>query len=344
MAQTNLLEMTGTLDLAQFWPKGSSDADTTKLLLSVAAGSIRVRLAGQSQFQTTTAYDDAVMVTDKDDQTGALKTQPLIKNGVLKVRLQRIDAPELHYSPDARGSGGALKGTGLVKDYRQNQAETAVVKLTAFLQTFGQDPLPCMLRSELKASEGPGAAMDRYGRFVGDIILPDGTNLNLWLLEQGLAVVALYDSMLPQEIDESVLAWQAGRRRREGIARYYTDRFSKFDPTLQFRKEGATAQNEGARKFLHPKFYRRQTTWWAFKQANIFKGSFEDWLTEKAEACWYLPEFRQSGTKAPKYPLYEREFDGSGIGWEPEDFIFAESPSSMQRLTASGALEKIRSW
>lgn len=344
MATTNLLEINGSIDLAQFWPNGKSDADTTKLLLTVTPNSVRVRLAGQPRFKTTAAYEGAGIPGKKDTVTGKAKIEPVIKNGTMTIRLQRIDAPELHYRPDAKGSDGKLKGTGLIKDYRQHQAETAVVKLVVFLETFGSNPLPCKFVSELKTSEGPGAAIDKYGRFVGDIILPDGTNLNLWLLEQGLAVIALYDSMLPNEIDESITAWQAGRKSRQGVARLYSDRFSKFDPALEFRKVGSAINSEGDRKFLHPKFYRRQTTWWAFTQVDAFAGDFADWLTQKAEKCWYLPEFRELGSKATKYPLYEREFDGDGIGWEPEEFIFAESASSIQRMGAGGKLVKVTDW
>lgn len=344
MAATNRLEITGTLDLQQFWPSGSSDADTTKLLLAVDAGGVRIRLAGHARFQPTSVYRDAVYVTGKNKDTGQVETKRLINKGVIKIRLQRIDAPELHYRPDTRGSAGALKGTGLVKEYRQHQAETAVVKLVAYLKSFGGNTLACTLTSELKATDGPGAAIDKYGRFVGDVMLPDGTNLNVWLLENGLAVIALYDSMLPHEIDESIAAWQAGRKARKGIARHYTAQFKAFDPALIARPKDSNVQNEAARQFLHPKFYRRQASWWAFNKAGIFKGDFSDWLTSKAETCWYLPEFQELDKKAQKYPLYEREFDGNGIGWEPEDFIFAESPSSIQKPGAAGELVKIKQW
>jgi hypothetical protein len=140
------------------------------------------------------------------------------------------------------------------------------------------------------------------------------------------------------------VAWQQGRNHREGIARFYSERFSAFDPDIIFRGIGADIYPERTRRFLHPKFYRRQTTWWAFKQANIFEGNFSDWLTEKAETCWYLPEFRELRKKSPLYPLYDRELDGTGISWEPEDFIFAESPSTIKRLNAQGELKKISNW
>lgn len=344
MARTTRLEIEGRIKLKQFWPDGKSDADTTKLELTVNANGVRVKPAGSTQFVATQAYEGAGILGERDATTGQRKIIPVIKSNTLTIRLQRIDAPELHYRPDARGSEGALRGTGLIQDYRQHQAETAVVKLAEFLQSFGDSSVDCTFTSELKATEGPGAAIDKYGRFVGDIILPDGTNLNLWLLEQGLAVVALYDSMLPNEIDESVDAWQRGRVKRSGIARCYSERFTAFDNDLVFRAVGSEIVSEASRKFIHPKFYRRQTTWWAFKQAEIFEGDFGDWLTEKAEQCWYLPEFREEGRRASKMPLYERETDGNGISWEPEDFIFAESESTLHRADASSAPVKVLNW
>lgn len=344
MARTTRLEIAGRIKLDQFWPDGKSDADTTKLLLTVNGNSMRVKLAGQTSFVRTLAYQDAGILGAVDEDTGQRKITPLMKSNAITIRLQRIDAPELHYRPDARGSEGALRGTGLIKDYRQHQAETAVVKLAKFLKGFGSSSLECIFTSELKATEGPGAAIDKYGRFVGDIILPDGVNLNLWLLEQGLAVVALYDSMLPNEIDESVDAWKRGRVKRSGIARFYTASFAAFDNDLVYRAGGSTIVSEASRKFIHPKFYRRQTTWWAFKEASIFTGDFGDWLTEKNEQCWYLPEFQEEGRRARKQPLYERETDGNGISWEPEDFIFAESASSLYRSDVSGRPVKVETW
>ncbi|NJS36800.1 MAG: hypothetical protein HC765_10895 [Brachymonas sp.] len=289
MARTTRLEIQGRIKFDQFWPKGKSDADTTKLMLTVSSNSMRVRPAGQTNFVDTQAYQNAGILGAEDESTGQRKITPVIKSNTLTIRMQRIDAPELHYRPDARGSNGALKGTGLIKDYRQQQAETAVVKLAQFLQSFGSSSLDCTFTSELKATEGPGAAIDKYGRFVGDIILPDGTNLNLWLLEQGLAVVALYDSMLPHEIDESVAAWQRGRTKRTGIARYYSARFMAFDSDLEYRPVGSPILPEATRKFIHPKFYRRQTSWWAFQQADIFEGDFGDWLTEKMSSAGICP-------------------------------------------------------
>jgi endonuclease YncB( thermonuclease family) len=340
---TNRLEISGAIDVTQFWPSGESDADTTKILLRVTPGSIRVTLAGKNSAQPTSAFDGAVIVGGRK-KDGDREVKPVIKNGLITVRLQRVDAPELHYQPDARGSEGKLKGTGLIKKYRQRQAETATARFRRFLQASGGSSVPCTFVSELNPSEGPGAAIDKYGRFVGDIVLADRTNLNLWLLAQGLATVALYDSMLPHEIDESISAWRSGRKLAAGIARLYQARFNRFDQSIVYRPPPAATADEKSSRFIHPKFYRRQTTWWAFSQAGLFAGDFREWLDSKTEECWYLPEFRQKGRKATRYRLYEREFDGDGVGWEPEEFIFKEASSTLKREAAAQQFVAVTDW
>ena len=37
-----LLEVSGTIDLSQFWPQGSSDADTTKVLVTIGDNAFRL--------------------------------------------------------------------------------------------------------------------------------------------------------------------------------------------------------------------------------------------------------------------------------------------------------------
>jgi endonuclease YncB( thermonuclease family) len=86
-----LLEVEGTIDVKQFWPEGRSDADTTKVVVTIAPDAIRFRKNDSSPFQPTHVFDNAKV-------KGRTATAP-IKNGKLTIRLQGIDAPELHYMP-----------------------------------------------------------------------------------------------------------------------------------------------------------------------------------------------------------------------------------------------------
>jgi endonuclease YncB( thermonuclease family) len=88
-----LLEVEGTIDVKQFWPEGRSDADTTKVVVNVAPDAIHFRKSDSSPFQPTHVFDNA-----KVKVKGRTATAP-IKNGKLTIRLQGIDAPELHYMP-----------------------------------------------------------------------------------------------------------------------------------------------------------------------------------------------------------------------------------------------------
>ncbi len=74
-----ILEARGTVSASQFWPEGSSDADTVKILVH------QVRYAGRP----TRVFDDAIVMP--------IGKPPIDALGRMTVRLEGIDAPELHY-------------------------------------------------------------------------------------------------------------------------------------------------------------------------------------------------------------------------------------------------------
>jgi hypothetical protein len=76
------LQVDGTLELAQFWPTGSSDGDTARVVVK------RITFNGQ----VTHALDRAQV-------RGRTQKAVLDEHRAITVRLQGIDAPELHYMP-----------------------------------------------------------------------------------------------------------------------------------------------------------------------------------------------------------------------------------------------------
>jgi endonuclease YncB( thermonuclease family) len=337
------LQITGHIQVAQFWPDGDSDADTTKLLVSVARDSFKVKLPASDVHVPTQAFDHAFQHGEKKPD-GSFKQNKLINSkGQITLRLQRVDAPELHISPGPI-KGKSLAGTGLFLKYRQRQAETGTNALRLFLRSMAdvRGLVPCTFDSNLGATQGPGDVVDKYGRFVGDIWVGSGpkpVNLNLWLLEQGWCVVALYDSMLEVEIDETLKAWRKGRGK--GSRKMYRSKFEPFE-NLVFRKSGSPLQDEGDKKFIHPKYFRRYVTWFAHHNAGNFAGDYADYLESKDEQVYELTEFVAALQKGKKesstYPLYERDFDGDKVGWAPERFIFLEAPSTV--FTDQGGVER----
>jgi hypothetical protein len=88
-----LLEVDGSIDIAQFWPVGSSDADTSQIKVDVTGNAFRFRPHDDAPFQVTHALDKA--------KVKGSATYDAIRNGKITVRLQGMDAPELHYRPAA---------------------------------------------------------------------------------------------------------------------------------------------------------------------------------------------------------------------------------------------------
>ncbi|HMS83570.1 MAG TPA: thermonuclease family protein [Nitrospira sp.] len=335
------LMIDGTVDLSQFWPTGESDADTTKIALTVAPGAVQYQPDNDGP-RPTTQFDRACVKS-----FGQLK--PVIKDGRITVRLQGVDAPELHYQPQSmKGKTykgrpfGSLKGSGLVKKYRQRQAETATVRLGRYLSTFGSSPLPCRFQTAVTDHEGPADAVDKYGRFVGNVLINE-VDLNLEILRQGLAIVALYNSMTPAEMEACLEAWAIGKTATEGVVQYQTRTIGEFDPQLLFQSPAhPTLKPEKTVKFIHPKLYRRQCTWWAYRKLGTFKSGFDTYLSLFPDDIFFeRSSMRDEGfLAATPFQIEQMVKAGRKVIYAPDEVVFKEAGS--QLFTGDGQL--IREW
>ena len=335
------LMIEGTLDLSQFWPIGESDADTTKIVLTLLPDAVQYQPPGDTP-RPTTKFDEACVKS-----FGQLK--PVIKDGKITVRLQGVDAPELHYQPQSmKGKTykgrpfGSLKGSGLVRKYRQRQAETATVRLGRYLSTFGTSPLPCRFQTEVTDHEGPADTVDKYGRFVGNVFVND-VDINLEILRQGLAVVALYNSMQPTEMEACLEAWVLGKTAAEGVAQYQTRTIGEFDPQLLYQPPASAPLNpEKTKKFIHPKLYRRQCTWWAYRKLGTFKGGFDTYLSLFPDDVFFeRSSMRDQGfLAATPFQIEKMVKAGRQVIYAPDEVVFKEAGS--QLFTSEGQM--IREW
>jgi len=323
------LTIDGTLDLAQFWPEGESDADTTKIIVNVVPDAIRYQAPGQSA-QPTSAFDDAFVKIYG-------KPKLVIKEGKLTVRLQGIDAPELHLQPQSmkgtkyKGKDlGSLKGSGLVKKYRQHQAETATVQLAQYIGSLGASPISCQFVTEVADDEGPGDAIDKYGRFVGNLRISD-VDINLETLRRGWAVVAIYNSMRRNEIQDCLDAWKVGRKAASGIVKYLTNTIGAFDSDLLYRRStDAQIQLEGTHKFIHPKLYRRQCTWWAYRKNGTFKSGFDTFLTlSKHDVFYELDDFLSDSAYVSVQIPIQKMVEDEKVVYNPDQVVFKDAPSTL---------------
>jgi endonuclease YncB( thermonuclease family) len=337
-----MLTINGTVDLSQFWPTGGSDADTTKIILSVGANSFIYTSAAGTKRKTK------VYLKAQYDDRGTLK--PLLRNGnTVIVRLQGIDAPELHFRPTAI-KGKKLAGTGLIKDYRQHQGETATVRLAKFLKSFGASTLKCQFVTQLDDSKGPAEAVDKYGRFVGNIVLSDGTDVNLWILRNGLAVVALYNSMLDTEIHDCIKAGDGGKTAKSSITKYFTQGITPFEPKIEYQRptkaKAPSVKPEGESTFIFPKLFRRQTNWWANKRAGNISGNFAKFIADNSSSDYLFDtkDFLQSGHFSATPRLFSEFLVNNALSVAPKDMVFKEAPSTLYRQGKIKKGRELKDW
>lgn len=327
-----LLNVTGTIALDQFWPTGLSDGDTTKVLVSVAADSFKYQQRPGGPFVVTDVFRDAVV-------RGKIGPKPAIdKKGRITVRLQGIDAPELHYraSPLGKKRRELLSAAQLArlkvlnKEYRQHFGETATAALRAFLGRIDVTTVPCRVFTRVAR---PTDIFDTYGRFIGDIVVRVGKlddNVNQWLVRMGWAFPAFYNSMTEEEIEELLHAAELARKKNR-IWPHLQSQIGKLDLKLVFRGKGAALEpSADVGPVLMPKLFRRLCTWTIHRKVGAEKNSFKDFLAAPSNTCYLLSDFIDNGIfAAVPHKLSEFLTSGGKFTRLPQDLVFKEDPSRL---------------
>lgn len=330
-----LLQLEGTIDVSQFWPAGRSDADTTKIKVNIAGNAFQFRKDSSSPFQPTHVFDGAVV--------RGRQTSPTIKNGQVTIRLQGIDATELHYEPSPL-SKQEKQGLSAAKSnayhavnhfYRQYLGATATKALHDFVSQAGKPTLDARVFTQV---DTPNEVFDTYGRMVGDIEVKIGANtinLNHWLVEQGWAFPTFYTSMTNDEISTILDLTKKARTQKAPVWKYLTKTIGPFNFNMVEPKKGELgilATDKGP-EFL-PKLFRRYTNWSARKKANITQQPFQKYLgvgpDGRPELCFKTPDFLSNGpTSATHYTFDQFVSGGKTINFQPDGLVFHEAPSTL---------------
>lgn len=325
---SGLLRVKGTIHLTQFWPVGNSDADTTKIQVTVDNNSFTFA-ADRQNFIATRAFDTAYV-------KGASRKKLIDAQNRITVRLQGVDATELHYragplqkkdhldlSAAKRETYNNLNGT----ERRQYLAETSTVALSKKLKEFGGDTIDCIMDSFV---DHPFEVVDTYGRFVGNIKVGSGftTDINVWLVEQGWCYPTFYSSMENEEIETLLTAMK--RAGKKHVWKFYATDLSAFDPDLIYRKPPTVArpaQDKGP--VLMPKIFRRQVSYRMEKAAKIFSGTFKKYLEGKPDSLFELKDFLHSGVHSAQTRTLSEFVAGTSFTAKPQDLVFREKYSTV---------------
>ncbi len=324
-----ILKIEGTIDLAQFWPTGSSDADTTKLEIAVSAGSFMFA-ADSKTFVRTDVLDEAVSI--------GKAAKAIVTNGKVTIRLQGIDAPELHYraAPLKAGAKGVTPAKRKTfnelnrQEHRQNWGESATLALAKRLATAAVDgKIACTVQSNVDA---PSDLVDVYGRVVADVFITgDPLSLNRWLVQNGWAVPTFYSSMTADEIQVLLADMKKGKTKKRVISDI-VKKVPKFDAKLVYRPPSTKpkpARDGGP--LLMPKLFRRQEAYELQKAAKIITGNFKTYLEDNPDQVFLTDEFLDvSIHSAQEFFLDMFITPGGKIEVGPEELVFKEKPAFVQ--------------
>jgi endonuclease YncB( thermonuclease family) len=249
-----LLIIKGVLRTKQFWPAGRSDADTATVDLVAARPFVFVDKAGHQTH--TSVFDNAESVGKFGSRTVIKRTKSGARH--VTIRLQGLDAPELHYQPQVPGT----KGKGVNHPFRQSMGETCANALHAFVTSFGLADISCEV---ITAVEKPSDVCDVFGRVVGNIVLVMGgarIDINQWLLREGWALPGLYNSMSKTEILAALTDSDAAKAAKRGLfsrKNIVTTKLAALDPQQRERKGSSSFKPFSDRGPVNfPKFFRRQ--------------------------------------------------------------------------------------
>lgn len=130
--------------------------------------------------------------------------QKVIVNNKMKIRLQGIDAPELHLQIDLRSFTHIpqeKRNKMWKRKFRQHWGARAVYQLGKFLKTKTNSDKNTIDAYAFSRVDKSNDVFDKYARFVGDVVLiKSKLNLNQWLVKQSWAYPDFYNSMTAKEI------------------------------------------------------------------------------------------------------------------------------------------------
>jgi endonuclease YncB( thermonuclease family) len=330
------IKIKGKIKLNQFWPVGKQDADTSKIQLAVSDTSFFFSPEDDydsNNFQNTDAFLNAE-VHYKGDVSNVIKYRTSPNRAYITVRLQGIDAPELHYK---NYDLSAYKGLSQEEkdrykdnniEYRQNFAEKAVILLSAFLKELsnGEEELDVTFLS--KNIEEPIDLIDVYARFVGDIVIESQNQriiLNHWILGNGLAYPAFYNSMLKDEVSEMRKLYKNVDHSlsKLNVTNLFSKKIIPFDTELVYREENDPEERLTVKsKILFPKVFRRYCIYNILSLSEMFDGTFTSYLKNKKDEFIKWNDFKSGRTNKH---LFSTIHDHGSLEMDPEDIIFVEN-------------------
>jgi endonuclease YncB( thermonuclease family) len=324
------LTVVGTIDIQQFWPvsKGTSSSDGDTIHLKVDP-------------QTSFLYASSPKTKPKRIKTfiGAYvvdfgkKKKAITAKNEIKIRLQGIDTPELHYPVIATRDPSKKKAAAT--EFRQPYGAGAASALHDHLKgLIGATGGTLIHATFVTRIDHLRNAIDSHGRFVGDILVGTsaGRSINTWLVEQGWAYPLFYDSMTDVEIKTLLAAWKIGKTRAARPGKSLKKPLLAFDPTRNI----TNARLPDGGGLNYPKIFRRHATFWTTLPGPVPGSQFQQLLQkglakkpDKAYITNYFLSHINALNPTKRVTLASRIGAQGQTNFNPDGLVFKEDPVTL---------------
>ena len=341
MKPKGLLTVIGSLDISQFWPASrgtnSSDGDTVHLKVDPNT-SFLFSGSPKAKPKITKKFIGAFVVDH------GKKKKAITARSEIKIRLQGIDTPELHF-PAIGKVHPSKKGT-YANEFRQpfgaGAADALHKHLQSFLGTGSSTVIHATFVTQINTSN---EAVDSHGRFVGDILVGTAAakSINTWLVENGWALPIFYDSMADKEVQTLVDAWKIGKK----IAARPEKSLRKPLQLFVSDRNVSNAKLPDRGKLNIPKIFRRQAQFWTEVAGPLTPTEFVALLKKgikgKADKAfplhYFLKNFKHLDPKKRVTLVSKIGSQGQTL-FSPEELVFKEDSTTL--LAANG--QSVKGW
>jgi len=341
MKSKGLLTVIGNLDISQFWPatKGpsSSDGDTVHLKVDPTT-SFLFKTSPHAKPKITKKFIGAFVIDHGKPK------KAITAKSEIKIRLQGIDTPELHY-PAIGKVYPSKKGT-YQNEFRQPFGAGAANALHKYLQAFLEPGAGTVIHATFVTQiNTANEAVDSHGRFVGDILVGTAAakSINTWLVENGWAFPLFYDSMTDKEVQTLVDAWEIGKKIAARPGKLFRKPLQPFVPGRNVNN----AKLPDGGKVNIPKIFRRQAQFWTEIAGPLTRTEFVALLKKgikgKPDSAfpleYFLKNFKHLDPKKRVTLVSKISSQGKAL-FSPEELIFKEDPATL--LAANG--QPVKGW
>lgn len=319
---------------------GGSDADTCKLTLN--SNAIKFQSSPDSSWQDDiNLFDNAFSYDEETGKRIKIIDTDFDNSKIIKIRLQGLDAPELHYR--------AIKGTTFLYDdklslfnslkeafdLRQAFGAKAANKLVGFLKVYSANE-KFINAYAVSSIDKPRQLIDKFGRAICDIYVynedeNNGININQWLVREGWAFPDIYDSKSNDEVTTLRKLGNDAGNQKAGMRNFLSNNLLDLDYNLTLEKENAKQiiDNENGKLNL-PKFFRKQVDWKILGNSGSKVKNLKKFISDRKTTCYKVDEFLEKRHEQKIYPLSDFITEDGVISVGPGDLVNIESESILE--------------